>query len=296
MCDSGGWAGINRGAGVHHGVYVRIILPGSGHAAPEWTAWFNNASTAIVAGANTGGTGYANYTNILNGSGQGYFDVRGLMITPYTLNWSGIPPTATFTPNGPGFTSWMGTADTGDGMYGNRFTFMYDLGSAGAQLDIRKVTLKVNTYYVGKNGSTDFTNYATGSFASDATGFGFMAQDTRSGYNWNGTSWVEVTSGYIADRIIIRSGVGFIADNIPGATHSEILDGLEQQLLGNKAWSDSGAFRQLSSYEIQVSYGGELTVSGLLQAVPEPTTIIIWSLLGGLGLVFVKWQSGRKNA
>lgn len=47
-----------------------------------------------------------------------------------------------------------------------------------------------------------------------------------------------------------------------------------------------------NSYDI---YWDDLRTAGE-GAIPEPMSLVIWSLLGGLGLVFIKWQHGRKNA
>lgn len=233
----------------------------------DWNTWFGNASAAIVAGQNSGGSGYAAYTNILNSQGQGYFDVNGTMVTNQTIG-----PDPGYV-SMPGFNSWMGTATT-DGMFGNRFTFLADL--QGNQLDISKVSSIFTTSIIGI-GSPDYSGSQTKNLSGNFTP---SSPDLISGYNWSGGTWVEVTSGFLADRIIISgASKGFNPDYISGASNQAILDLLEQQLLGNAATSD-GLTQKLSKLDYQVSYDGNVVATGTA-SVPEPATM----LLLGFGLM-----------
>jgi hypothetical protein len=40
----------------------------------------------------------------------------------------------------------------------------------------------------------------------------------------------------------------------------------------------------------------KLWIRGVIDTIPEPTTLIIWSLFCGLGIIFAKWQRRRKTA
>lgn len=42
--------------------------------------------------------------------------------------------------------------------------------------------------------------------------------------------------------------------------------------------------------------GGSASITTPFTVIPEPTTIIIWSLFCGLGIVFARWRRGRKVA
>jgi hypothetical protein len=57
-----------------------------------------------------------------------------------------------------------------------------------------------------------------------------------------------------------------------------------------------------SGYDLQEEYpetwdkGSDFNVQVFGEVIPEPTTVIIWTLLGGLGIAIVRWQRRQKAA
>lgn len=119
-----------------------------------------------------------------------------------------------------------------------------------------------------------------------------------SGYNGSSYS-MTVTTGYIRDfRLDVSRSLGSIALDtftLNGYYGGTLVESITVPLHDINVWTTvaltqnvdevswSGAGRQFHPYGID-------NLNWNSTAVPEPTTLLIWSLLGGLGIAFGCWR------
>jgi hypothetical protein len=203
--------------------------------------------------------------------------------TPEMLIVSGTP---SGTPSGSPYHSWNAQVDPGtvfgpaySSEFGSRMALVtYISDSTGAQFDIAsgiavhrdnspwRSTLDITYNTYSNNGGTSPT------------------QPTRVGINW-GADGIRGTG----DDVVLTSGTGLVNEIFmfaPGMGDAEWLTGSEQDQLSN-AVADIAA-RGPFQESFSVSFAGSegFGVANVNSAVPEPASMIVWSLLGLAGIGF----------
>ena len=116
----------------------------------------------------------------------------------------------------------------------------------------------------------------------------------------SGTGTVDIYGRWTTDN----EGFNILLDGAPiDGPPPLILRGTDPGPYSFESWHDFvilgvGVGAHTLDFIVQNDEDGNPNPTGVRVefAIPEPTTIIIWTLLGGLGIVFVKWQRGRKTA
>ena len=98
------------------------------------------------------------------------------------------------------------------------------------------------------------------------------------------------------DNIISPSSAGYIFDNANGVVFTGGVNQLTRKAnnpAGINIWGNGSS----NNYTMYCSDNTQATVSISIQpeasSVPEPATLIVWSLLGGIGIAFGYWRRKR---
>jgi len=166
----------------------RSLAPNKYGSPTNWPLWLANAVTgARDMTSPVGATEYDTFADF----GETDQDYSSIMVTP--------------------FGSWKGLLFAGECGTGIHFVWRLDNGvktnPGAAKLDVRNISIDLKDIWVTADGTPteDITDYSSwwNSVASSACfggTSGFLSG--LKGFNWNGSAWVEVTSGTQADLIV----------------------------------------------------------------------------------------------
>ena len=223
----------------------RSLAPNK-YGSPSWAGWLNNAVAGARAGGTAQGSGYERFEPI-----TGAQDYAAAIVT--------------------GFNSWKGLVTT-DPELGTAIHFVWRLDNGvesnpgAAKLDARNIQISLHDFWLNADaaGSTD-TDYsswwnatASGAQFGGTTGF----NSALKGYDWNGSAWVEVTSGTQADLIIygwLRYAQA--AYSSPPASNQDALNEIYKQMAGSLAFLPDPR-QTLDRQELQVTYTAPSVSSG----------------------------------
>lgn len=215
----------------------RSLAPNK-YGSPSWAGWLGNAVTGALANGAAQGSGYAAFEPLTTSQ-----DFASVLVT--------------------GFHSWKGLV-VADPELGTAIHFVWRLDNGvqanpgAAKLDVRNISLSLEDVWVNAD-DTGSTSTDYGSWWNDAAEtaqFGGTSGLTSAlkGFNWNGSAWVEVTSGTQADVIIyawLRYGLSAYSE--PPATDQDVLNTLYKQTAGSLAFAPDPR-QTLDRQEMEVTY------------------------------------------
>ena len=192
------------------GINIFKSVAPNGFGGASYDAWQANSRIGVMNDSSPVGTGYPKYENV-----TGDQDYTVDMVTT--------------------FNSWLGILGS-PGEYGNRLTYVYRIDNGvktnpgAAKLDLNKVVVEMRNFWTGADSlpTDDYTDIWGYDWSTrfDYPAFG-AGNDRLKGYNWNGSSWVEVVGGRLADRIVFDNAPGYANDDGAPATQATINDLLQ---------------------------------------------------------------------
>jgi hypothetical protein len=224
----------------------RSLAPNK-YGSPSWATWLSNAITG--ARDQAGPVGSTEYTTFAD-FGDADQDYSSVMVTA--------------------FHSWKGRLSA-DPELGTAVHSVWRLDNGvrtnpgAAKLDVTKIAIAYHDIWLGADGpgddlTTDYSGWwndiaATASFGA-TSGF----RSALKGFDWDGSAWVEVTSGTQAD-LIVYAWFRYAqqpTDNPPTPDQS-VLNGLYKEMSGALPFG-SDPRRTLDRQELEVKYEGHANV------------------------------------
>ncbi len=207
-------------------------------SSPSLPGWIANYQHAVINGLDEYGTGTEQFKHI--DAAQDYPSVIAT-----------------------GFGSWKGVVDDESAEFGTSIGFVYVLENGvrtnpGAKkLDLAYVGITGRDHLTGTDTSDDdlirdWADFTWNDPDLQSLSFGDAAMELK-GYNWDGTEWVEVTSGREADLIVGHLSASFIPD-ISWGDGQTAINALYKRLAGALPWVDSGVRQRLDTIDLQVAY------------------------------------------
>jgi hypothetical protein len=223
----------------------RSLAPNK-YGSSNWTDWLSNAVSAVRDQVSVAvGSGYSQFQDF----GDTVQDFTSIMVTGMP-SWKGL----------------VGAPELGTAVH---FVWRLDNGvktnPGAAKLDVTKINIafaevNLGADAAGDNLTTDYSGWwndlAAGASFGQTSGFGSALK----GFNWDGTQWVEVTSGTQADLIVygwFRYAVA--PEGNPGTPDQAVLNHLYKQLSGAAAFTPDPR-RTLDRLQIEVKYQGVANV------------------------------------